>query len=203
MLFKSWSLFALVGYTAAGPAPHMPRQSAQVNVTSALYDESCYYPTPDPNFPDDLTEYLGVWYQVAGTPAIFTLGCTCITATYGLNDDGTVSVYNTCQLGALENNINGTATPVDAAYGSKGTFQVSFPNIPGGGVLCPGPNYIVQKYDPNWAIVQSPDWSTLFLLSREQNPSDADIDAWLDIAGQLGTNLSLVSKVSQDNCNAY
>lgn len=111
----------------------------------------CFYPVPDYTFPNDLSEYLGRWYQVAGTPAIFTAGCQCTTADYGLNDDGTVSVHNACKIfGVIPNEIDGTASIVDAKYGTKGVFQVSFPVVPGGGVTCPGPNYIVQS---KWFIV--------------------------------------------------
>jgi apolipoprotein D and lipocalin family protein len=134
---------------AASPkARSLPRStnSTDDGVNPAIYDGSCFYPVPDPNFPDDLSEYLGRWYQVAGTPAIFTAGCQCTTADYGLNDDGTVSVHNACKIfGFIPNEINGSASIVDSKYGSKGAFQVSFPIIPGGGVLCPGPNYIVQS----------------------------------------------------------
>ncbi|KAI1340039.1 lipocalin-like domain-containing protein [Xylariaceae sp. FL0016] len=198
-LLVSSSLTALA---ASWPtlSPRQDNGTDAANVTSAVYDGSCFYPTAGADFPDDLSEYLGRWYQVAGTPAIFTLGCKCIYAEYGLNDDGTVSVHNACQLGVLPNSIEGTATAVSADYAAKGAFQVSFSSVPGGGVICPGPNYIVQKYDPNWAIVQSPRFETLFLLSREQNPADEDIDAWLEEAGKLGTNLDTVTKVSQENC---
>jgi hypothetical protein len=67
--------------------------------------------------------------------------------------------------------------------------------------------------------VQSPLFSELFLLSRAQHPSDADVDvslstdvcqndcpadifsqAWLAEAESLGTSLTLVTKFSQENC---
>ncbi|KAH8198836.1 hypothetical protein TruAng_007004 [Truncatella angustata] len=164
---------------AAGSPTKTPcRQtnSTDSGINPAIYDGSCFYPVPDPHFPDDLSEYLGRWYQVAGTPAIFTAGCQCTTADYALNDDGTVSVDNACKIfGFIPNEIQGSAAIVDSKYGSKGVFQVSFPIIPGGGVTCPGPNYIVQKYDPNWAIVQSPSWGELFILSRVQTPTEVDL----------------------------
>jgi apolipoprotein D and lipocalin family protein len=125
-------------------APVTTRQTTAVTVNTALYDGTCYYPTADPNFPD-ISEYLGRWYQVAGSIAIFTLGCSCVYADYTLNDNGTIGVFNGCQLGTLPDNISGLASPVDPAYGAKGALQVTFPIIPGGGVTCPGPNYIVQS----------------------------------------------------------
>ena len=52
-----------------------------------------------------------------------------------------------------------------------------------------------------WAIVQASNFTTLFLLSREQNPPSADIDRWLEEAGELGSNLTDVVRVDQRNCS--
>lgn len=90
-----------------------------------------------------------------------------------------MAVNNGCQLaGVLNNTIGGTAAAVSATYGAAGVFQVSFASVPGGGVICPGPNYIVQKYDGDagYAIVQGPSFGSLFLLSRDQTPDEALID---------------------------
>lgn len=60
--------------------------TAAPNINPAYYDGSCFYPLGDPNFPsNDLIQFTGRWYQVAGTFATFTLGCSCIYADYGLN----------------------------------------------------------------------------------------------------------------------
>ncbi|KAJ4309209.1 hypothetical protein N0V94_009036, partial [Neodidymelliopsis sp. IMI 364377] len=135
-------------------------------------DSTCFYPVPDPKF--NLEAYLGTWYQVAGTPFGPTAGASCVTANYELNDNGTVRVLNTATVGPQAINIVGTATPVDAAYGAGGAFVVSFPGTPG--AECPGPNYIVQDYAVDWAIVQTQNWSTLYILSRERQPAPASID---------------------------
>ena len=55
----------------------------------------------------------------------------------------------------------------DAAYGSKGVFRVQFPGS--APPDCPGPNYIVQDYTGDFAIVQSNNFTTLFVLSRQRN----------------------------------
>ncbi|KAK8104617.1 lipocalin-like domain-containing protein [Apiospora kogelbergensis] len=176
---------------AAAPAP----------VVDAVYDGSCYYPVPDAAFPEDLSAYTGRWYQLAGTPQIFTAACACTYAEYGLTPNGTVSVENVCQLPlGLRNAIAGEASPVAPAYGARGTFQVRFPSVPGGGVTCPGPNYIVQKYGGDYAIVQAPAFDGFFLLSRAQHPPEEDVETWLAEAGSLGTNLAKVQRVSQENC---
>lgn len=60
------------------------RQTSQAPaVAEATWDGSCFYPVPDDDF--ELDEYLGRWYQVAGTIAPFTAGCKCVFAEYSLN----------------------------------------------------------------------------------------------------------------------
>lgn len=53
------------------------------NVVRSTWDGKCFYPTADETF--HLGSYLGTWYQLAGTVAPFTAGCTCVTANYALN----------------------------------------------------------------------------------------------------------------------
>lgn len=175
---------------------HEPQQQS-LNVTDSTWDGQCFYPKPTSVF--DVNDYMGRWYQVAGSAFGETAGCTCIYVQYSLNSNGTVDVVNGCQAGGREVLINGIARPADQAYGDQGIFRVQFPPQPPP-MDCAGPNYIVQLYTPDWAIVQASNFTTLFLLSREQHPGDEAIDAWLDIAGKLGTNLTDVSKISQEGC---
>ncbi|KAF1917637.1 Calycin-like protein [Ampelomyces quisqualis] len=179
----------------------LPRQesnetSSTPNVVASQYDGTCFYPVPDPKF--DLEAYLGTWYQVAGTPFGPTAGARCITANYALNGNGTVQVVNTATQGNLSIEIVGTATPVDSAYGAGGAFVVSFPGTPA--AECPGPNYIVQDYAIDWALVQTQEWSTLYILSRERQPPAASVDAWIDRAVAFGSNSSAISKFDQTDC---
>ena len=201
-------------------------------------------------------------------------------------------MLNTCQASGRTIDVEGTATPVDQAYGENGVFSVQFPGQPG--PECRGPNYIVQSesnsitgmIDANcrspefknpgddddnndddnndddnndedsndednndednndednndednndednndednndeenndednddsdsdaqdvddgngWAIVQASNFTTLFLLSREQNPPSADIDRWLAKAEELGSNLTNVIYFDQSGCS--
>ncbi|KAL2269230.1 hypothetical protein VTJ83DRAFT_4076 [Remersonia thermophila] len=170
--------------------------AAAANAVPAQWDGSCYYPQPDIGF--DLSTYLGRWYQVAGTIAPYTANCKCIFAQYALNDDGSVQVNNTCQAGTRAVSILGAATPVDPKYGATGVFQVQFPGERPPD--CPGPNYIVQDYTGDFSLVQSNNFSTLFILSREQHPGQEKIDAWIRRAGLLGTDLSKVVQTDQEGC---
>jgi len=182
--------------TAAAIANETAPEPAVPNVVQSTWDGRCFYPTPDAAF--DLEAYLGRWYQVAGTLAPFTAACKCIFAQYSLNGDGTVKVNNTCEAGGRAVNILGAAEPADPSYGAKGVLRVQFPGQPG--PSCAGPNYIVQDYTPDFALVQSNNFTTLFVLSRQQNPEEAVLDAWIARAGQLGSNLDDVVKTDQTGC---
>jgi apolipoprotein D and lipocalin family protein len=46
----------------------------------------------------DLPSYLGQWFEVARIPNWFQKGCRNTTATYGLNEDSTISVFNRCEV---------------------------------------------------------------------------------------------------------
>ncbi|KAI8931011.1 hypothetical protein NX059_012022 [Plenodomus lindquistii] len=182
----------------------LPRQEAATSnsstpaVAAAQYDGKCFYPVPDSTF--DLNAYLGTWYQVAGTPFGPTAGARCVSANYSLNSNGTVRVVNTASVGPQSIDIVGTATPVDSAYGAGGAFVVSFPGTPSTNE-CPGPNYIVQDYAVDWAIVQTQNWSTLYILSRERQPAPTTIDAWIDRAVAFGSEASAIQKFNQTGCS--
>ena len=61
---------------------------------------------------------------------------------------------------------------------------------------------MVQRYDEvgGWAIVQTGNFTTLFLLSRKQERSEAEIAGWLAKAGRLGTDLGKVIRTKQSGC---
>lgn len=71
--------------------------------------------------------YLGVWYEVMKYPFIFTLGGKCVTAEYGLTDDGKVSVFNRQIRNGKENTITGSAKQTQLGAGD---LSVSFPSVP-------------------------------------------------------------------------
>lgn len=117
----------------------------------------------------DLNKYTGRWYEIAKYPNLFTLGCTCTTADYGLNDDGkSVSVFNNCTIAFTDfkNNINGNATVVDTETNAK--LKVKFPSVPGPA----GDYWIIDlvDFDDNtpydFSVVTDPKRENLFILSR-------------------------------------
>lgn len=161
-------------FTSTLASPIIPRQnsgSAALNVSDARYDGQCFYPEADDDF--ELKDYLGRWYQVAGTVAPFTAGCKCVYAEYSLNvspiyhfnhhatslearkyetkiltttiqANGTVNVSNGCEANGQAITIQGTASIVPEYLG-YGDEGVFRVQFPGQPAPdCPGPNYIVQ-----------------------------------------------------------
>jgi apolipoprotein D and lipocalin family protein len=85
-------------------------------------------PCPDVQIKEDLEvePYLGTWFSHHQYPATFSIGATCITAEYGLNPNGSVSVVNS-QIGrnGEPNSVEGHAVVV-----GPGRLQVFFPGAP-------------------------------------------------------------------------
>lgn len=80
----------------------------------------------------NLTEYLGLWYEIRSYPAIFQFGSACTQADYSLNPNGTVQVNNTAlQLGRVIN-IVGHAVLAEPGVGK---LIVNFPSTGGPSML--------------------------------------------------------------------
>ena len=119
---------------------------------------------------------MGRWYQMYGsvtTLDVFERHGQCITADYGLNDDGTVSVFNAMRVGApdgAESTISGTARIPDPHVPTH--LKVHFPSVP---KWSPDGTYWIYSYgwpDPETVLysfsVVSDAWKTqLFILARD------------------------------------
>ncbi|KAF2740113.1 Calycin-like protein [Polyplosphaeria fusca] len=194
-------LVILCGFVATVAALSMRREDQHEKghkVVPALFDGKCYYPTGDPHFPKNLEQYMGTWYQVAGTPFGPTASARCVKAEYKLTSAGSVAVTNTAKVGDRAIVANGTAYPQNNEYGRSGVLKVMFPGSPDD--PCPGPNYIVQAYAHDHAVVQTPNWDVLYVLSREQHPGVAKIGEWIEHAVALGSNRTEIMEFDQNSC---
>ncbi len=92
----------------------------------------------------DLARYSGRWYEIARFPVPFQNRCTATTAEYALQDDGRLSVVNSCRQdnpgGQLER-IAGSARPV-----GPGQLSVRLGRIPFAA--------------PYWVLWVAPDYET-------------------------------------------
>merc|ERR1711997_1372050 len=86
------NIFTMISHLASILALGLLISSAQSRIISTR--ASCP-PRPPTKADFDATKYLGNWYQISGLPFLpVPSGTSCIRATYGAKDDGTVSVRN-------------------------------------------------------------------------------------------------------------
>jgi apolipoprotein D and lipocalin family protein len=134
----------------------------------------------------DLARYAGQWHEVAKYPNRFQQQCVGdTTATYGLRDDGDVSVVNRCRTHDGFDEVSGVARRVD---GRTDRLQVSF--LPAALRWLPigwGDYWVIELApDYRYAVVGEPSRRYLWVLSRSRQLSPEDrraIDARLPAHG--------------------
>lgn len=80
---------------------------------------------PVQNF--DVVNYSGRWYEIRAYRNLFEILSSCVTADYGLNSDGSVSVVNSLKRFGQRRSITGSATIPQA---DQGALIVNFPGLP-------------------------------------------------------------------------
>lgn len=138
----------------------------------------------------DLNKYLGRWYEICRLPLRWEdETATDISATYSLNDDGSVKVDNRCfdEEGKPAQAI-GEAVPVDDARSRlKVTFLPEFVRW----IPFTSGDYWVLKIDPEYrtALVGTPDRKCLWILSRQPQLAEEAKEDYLDEARRQGFDL--------------
>ncbi|MFO7724458.1 MAG: lipocalin family protein [Oceanipulchritudo sp.] len=137
----------------------------------------------------DLKAYAGFWYELARLPVSFQRDEELATATYTLNEEGTVDLVNTAiRPDGTRRSVTGTAVPVTGSENAR--LKVTIDNIfarifgspPSHG------NYWILKLEPDYsvALVGSPDRETLWLLAREPELPGPVFNRFLDHAREAG-----------------
>lgn len=143
----------------------------------------------------DVTQYAGIWYQVAGNPLPFDRNCFCSRQKLSLRDDGNVDVYNTCNTGAVDgalSEIKGIATSLDSVSNSK--FEVDF------GLPFKGQYWIIGlDAHYQYAVVSDPSKNSLFILSKTPTLDPVLYQLALDEA-QKQVSLDKLVPMTQLNC---
>lgn len=141
----------------------------------------------------DLSRYLGTWYEIARLDHSFERGLSNISATYSLNDDGTVKVINRGwnEEDQAWQQAEGKAKFVQSD--DVGYLKVSFF----------GPfygSYIVfdLKDDYSLALVSGPDTDYLWLLSRTPTIADDELQRAIGVAKSAGFDTSKLIFPSQE-----
>ena len=139
--------------------------------------------------PVDINQYAGKWYEQGSVRQFFSIGLVNTTATYTPQPDGSVKVENSGQYFGPNGpgvSIVGSAVPVNA-FNTR--LNVGFGGIFGGEPTATEPgNYWILDYAPDysWAIVGDPIGYSGYILTRDQVISDAEYNALVDRAKQLG-----------------
>jgi len=122
----------------------------------------------------NLSSYIGLWYQMYADQLVYSTiepDAYCVTALYGDNGDGTISVHNyqtTASPTAGVSTIDGYAYQTNPSE-EPGQLNVVFPSI--GGV--PGPYWVFELGPINddglydYSIVSDPFSAYLFVLARD------------------------------------
>lgn len=128
--------------------------------SSASYSDQ---PLPTVSYVD-LNKYLGSWFEIAKIPNRFQKNCLGSKATYSLNKDATIKVFNECQLAnGKVDSVTGKAKVADKNTNAK--LKVTF--VPFFGFLFAA-DYWILDLDKNYeyVLVGNKSRKYLWILSR-------------------------------------
>jgi apolipoprotein D and lipocalin family protein len=153
----------------------------------------------DKNLPLDTVEYVdvqkytGTWYEIASFPNWFQKDCTGTTATYSLNKDGSIRVFNKCfkkSLTGEEDTAEGIAYIDDTITNAKLKVSFFFP--------FKGDYWIIELADDySYAVVGHPNRKYLWILSRTPEMSDTTYQSLLTSISKKGFDISKLTKTIQ------
>ena len=146
----------------------------------------------------DLDRYVGTWYEICRLPLKWEPeGARDITATYKLNEDGTIRVDNRClDEEGKPTQALGQAKPVDD---SNARLTVSFlPEYLRWIPFTKGDYWIIRlAEDYGVSLVGTPDRRNLWLLARRHDLPQAMRDDYLATARAEGFDLSALITPAQ------
>jgi len=133
----------------------------------------------------DLNRYSGTWFEIARYDQYFERGCSNISATYSLRDDGQINVLNSCtkEDGRLAQ-ANGIAYAVDD---SKAKLKVSFFRPFYGDY-----HILLLDKDYKYVVIGEPSRKYFWILSRTRLLDDSIRDSILEKMPELGYDSKLL-----------
>ncbi len=143
----------------------------------------------------DLKKYVGKWYEIARFPAPFEKNCTCTTAEYTINDDGTVAVDNRCYNVKKKKWQRATGKAFVRNEDTNAELGVQF--------FWPfkGDYYIIALADDySYAMVGAPSRDYLWILSRKREMPQSTFDKLTAIATSKGFDVGRLQRTKQHNC---
>ncbi|RZL20311.1 MAG: hypothetical protein EOO89_00645 [Pedobacter sp.] len=138
----------------------------------------------------DVNKYMGKWYEIASFPQKFQDGCSCTTAEYSLNANGTVTVRNSCNKDLYRKVATATAYVKDKQTNAKLAVEF-FPPFK-------GKYWIIDLADDySYAVVGHPKRKYLWILSRTSTMNETLYNAIVERAASKGFDISKLNKTMQ------
>lgn len=138
----------------------------------------------------DINKYMGKWYEIASFPQSFQKGCSCTTAEYSLNDDGTVRVDNSCNVEDGRKQSVGKAFVKDEKTNAKLAVQFFWP--------FKGKYWIIDLADDySYAVVGHPNREYLWILSRTPQMDRTLYNDILDRVSAKGFDTTMLTVTDQ------
>ncbi len=143
--------------------------------------------------PFEVNKYLGTWYEIARMDFKFERDLKNVTATYSLNDNGTIKVLNQgFNINTNERKqAEGKAKFVDLTDEAK--LKVSF-----FGPFYAGYNVVALDAEYKYALIAGQSLEYLWILSREKTIPDSIKTEYLKIAEGIGYKTSDLIWVIQE-----
>jgi apolipoprotein D and lipocalin family protein len=139
-----------------------------------------------------LSRYLGRWYEIARYPNRFEKKCDRdVFATYGLRDDGRISVLNTCvKPDGSHGEAKGWAKISDPSTNAKLKVTFFYPFFGNYWVLELGEDY-------EYAVIGEPSRKYLWILSRTPQMSEETYHAITENLAAKGYDAAKLERVKQ------
>lgn len=142
------------------------------------------------DFPFELEKYLGTWYEIARFDHRFERDLEYVTASYSLNEDGSIRVLNQGVKNGKKKKAQGKARR--AKTGSDRNLEVSF-------FLNFYSPYNILELDEHYQMVligsNSPNY--LWILSRTPVINETQLNRMLEKASQRGYDIKKLIYVEQ------
>lgn len=143
--------------------------------------------------PFDVQRYLGQWYEIARLDHSFERNMNQVSATYSLNDDGSIKVINR-GFDTQRQRWNEAVGRAEFVLGpDQGALRVSFFGPFYGGYFITA----LDQVNYQWAMVVGPDLKYFWILSREKSLTSDVKEKLLAQAEAMGIVLDEIIWVEQ------
>ena len=145
-----------------------------------------------------LSQYAGLWFDIAHIPFYWQQDCFCSTAEYTLKNDGGLTVNNSC----IKDSVNGTESfnigEVYQAGNETSQLCVGFFNA------VAGPYWILNVADDySYSMVGSPALDKLWILSRKPTMNNSTFTKLVDQAESYGFPTNTLVFSVQAGCPTF